>query len=194
MNLSALPIEDTASTHPEVAHARALHAHHCGVKTVLELCVGPSAPVLHEAYRQVGISPLFNDIDPRWSASFPEYQWVGRDCFAAAHFCLRAGPLLDLVVFAPPLSAGCTGTREDSLMIEEVVPSYWAWLRLLADLPARPLTCTVLPARSLSTRHDKAQFYALREGFYKLGPPEVIERTVGARQIRKYVEIWLPPG
>ena len=47
----------------------------------------------------------------------------------------------------------------------------------------------VLPARSLSTREDRKQFYKLLSVCASVGKVEYKESLAGRRQIRKYVEV-----
>jgi hypothetical protein len=176
VNLSRVEDEATARTDPECALQRAENLAVLGVRSVLELCVGPSLRSLEEAYGRFGIRCDGNDVDPRWRDYHPDGRWLLGDCFA-----VDWSPY-DAVVFAPPLSRGCTGRREDSLRVEEVLPRY-------ADFVARPyggLRVMVLPARSLSTREDRRQFHRLVDWL----PADVVELTSGPRRIRKYVDVY----
>lgn len=152
-NLSKVSDEETASTSFVCALQRAENLAILGVKSVTELCVGPSLRTLEMAYARYGIAVSGNDIDPRWKKHYPKGIWIVSDA-------LDILPLLwetTCVVFAPPLSRGCTGRREDSLMINEVTPKYTDFLKKAKS----PVLAMVLPARSLATRDDRSKFYEL---------------------------------
>lgn len=184
MNTSIVSNEKTARTHPEVAKQRAEILSKYNIKYVLELCVGPSLEVLTNAYKEFNITCIGNDIESKWKQYYPLGHW-------------RIGNALNLeylgdydaYVFAPPLTRGCTGKREDSLMIEEVTPSYYQFLEIYKT---SRLLVLVLPARSIATKQDRTQFYKLINQCSKLGySVKINEACVGRRQIRKYVELYL---
>lgn len=122
--------------------------------TVLELCVGPSLRDLERAYACHDIRVVGNDLDPRWVRYYPQGQWLVGDALAIEW----AG--FDAVVFAPPLSRGCTGRREDALRVDEVFPRYSDFLaRLGAE--CSPVAVMVLPGRALATPRDRAATHHL---------------------------------
>lgn len=177
LNLSTLDDHATARTDPEAALQRAENLAILGVRSVLELCVGPSLRVLEAAYARVGISCVGNDIQRRWREYYPQGRWVLGDALT-----VDWSPF-DAVVFAPPVTRGCTGKRVDALRIDEVFPRY-------DDFLARPyagVRAMVLPARALATRWDREQMHAL------IGSRsvEVVPLTSGRRRIRKYVDVYL---
>lgn len=192
MNTSVVSNEDTASTNRECAKQRAEHLAICGVKSVLELCVGPSLQVLETEYKKYNINCIGNDIDVRWRTNYPEGVWHIGDALNISY------EGYDAIVFAPPLSAGCTGTREDSLLISQVRPSYRDFLRIFYDgmyIKEPMVKVLVLPARCLSTRYDRQLFFKLINEIHKLKHPgetiEVVELYTGKKKIRKYVDIYI---
>ena len=156
-NLSQFSDSLTAHTNEEIAHIRAANvANHItnthgpmaqrgNIKNVLELCVGPSLKTLDEAYRNVGIKVVGNDIDFRWRKYHFHSNWIIGDC-------MKIPWDTELVIFAPPLSRGCSGKREDSLMIEDVKPSYYAFLDEWRKRQSPKMAMVVLPGRSGATR------------------------------------------
>lgn len=182
MNISQVDDEHTAHTNPYTAFQRALDIREkllerqIGQAKVLELCVGPSLPVLDLEYGKWLIECYGNDVDFRWKQHYPEGKWVMGNCLKIDY------DLYDCVVFAPPLSRGCTGKREDALMIEEVTPRFEDFLQAVRFY--KGLIIMVLPARSLATRQDRDQLHKLLS---KISDPTVVSRTDG--KIRKYVEI-----
>lgn len=179
-NLSIVSDDRTARTDPEVAFQRAYNLAVLGAKTVMELCAGPSAEVLDEAYFQNGIYPYMNDIDPRWKRYWPNSQWEIGDALQ-----IDWQPY-DALVFAPPLSYGCTGRRTDALRIEEVFPRYVDFLQR----PYHGIRVLVLPARAIATGRDRQELYSLIGGLSKA---EVVPMTAGRRNIRKYVDVYITP-
>ncbi len=181
MNLSRMSDDDTARTDPECAAQRAEHLAILGIETVLELCVGPSLGTLEEAYDRHGITVTGNDIDPRWR----EYHPKGRLIIGDA---LLVDPRpFDAVVFAPPLSRGCTGRREDSLSVDEVEPGYTRFLLELLGWGYQGVGVLVLPARALAGGSDREQLQRLLSN---IPSHEVIPLVAGPRRIRKYVDVY----
>jgi len=177
-NTTTVAEVETASTDPRCALQRAENLAILGTRSVLELCVGPSLRVLERAYASLGIHVVGNDIDRRWIEYYPRGEWIHGHAFEADW-----SPF-DTVVFAPPLSRGCSGTREDSLRVDEVYPSYEEFMAV----PFVGLRCMVLPARSLSTSLDRTEFnrlLSLIPGHY-----DVVPLTAGDRGIRKYVDVY----
>lgn len=159
MNLSTVADEHTARTCRAAAVQRAEHLAILGVRTVLELCVGPSLAELEGAYAAHGIRVTGNDIDPRWVASHPRGRWRVGDALAIDLTDF------DAVVFAPPLSRGCTGTRADALRVDEVSPRYVDFLEVFAQQRWRPqrarVVMLVLPGRAFASRQDRAATHAV---------------------------------
>lgn len=181
MNTSILSDSETARTDPECAAQRAENLAIIGVESVLELCVGPSLRDLEAAYGRHGIRVTGNDIDPRWRDLHPSGSWVIGDAL------LMDPRPYDAVVFAPPLSRGCTGRREDSLMVDEVEPAYTHFLIELMGWGYRGVGVLVLPARALATGPDREQTHRLLSN---IPSHEVIPLVAGPRRIRKYVDVY----
>lgn len=178
LNLAQLSDDETARTDPECAAQRADHLDVLGVCSVLELCVGPSLRVLEAAYVRHGITVTGNDLDQRWQRYYPQGRWMIGDALAISW----AG--FDAVVFAAPVTRGCTGRRVDALQISQVQPSYAAFI-------ARPYAgqrVMVLPARAYATAHDRRELHALLARIK--GPYDTVALTSGRRQIRKYVDVY----
>jgi len=184
MNIAIGPLDKVARTHREVAQQRAERLKSLNVKRVLELCVGPSLRVLEEEYKKVGITCIGNDIDSRWFEYYPKGTWLSADAVSDKPLYCN----VDAYVFAPPLSRGCSGRREDSLQIDQITPKYTDFV----DKYTGFLLVLVLPARALATREDRTQLYKLISFCsirnYTVSIKEV---CVGRRQIRKYVELYL---
>lgn len=186
MNTSILTDNETARTDPECAIQRAENLAVFGVKSVLELCVGPSLRVLEAAYAQHGISATGNDIDRRWARYYPQGKWEIGDAFS-----IDPNPY-DAVVFAPPVTKGCTGRRIDALRINEVNPSYNRFLFMMSLWGYSGTIVMVLPARSIATSEDRREFHDLVD---PLGVPyEVVPLHAERRKIRKYVDIYIGAG
>jgi hypothetical protein len=177
MNTSQYKDEQTARTCEDCAWQRAENLATFGVRRVLELCVGPSLKVLHRVYGEYHIDVTGNDIDRRWETYYPHADWRIGDCFSVDW----SG--FDAVVFAPPLSKGCSGKREDALTINQVFPRYTDFIRRTFS----GVRCMVLPARTFSTRQDRGEFYNLT---FDLPAIDVVPLTAGNRRIRKYVDVY----
>lgn len=182
-NTSVVYDEHTARTDPECATQRARHMAILGAKSVLELCVGPSLASLERAYIAHGMSVTGNDIEERWREYYPRGRWVMGDA-------LEVDPRpYSAVVFAPPLSQGCTGLRCDALRINDVTPGYRDFIRRLVTSGFHGLGVLVLPARSLATRQDRRQMHSLLSCLGDMWQ-EVVPLTSGPRRIRKYVDVY----
>jgi hypothetical protein len=179
-NVSTVPDDITAHTDPECALQRAENLAILGAKNVLELCVGPSLRDLERAYSSVGITVTGNDIDARWQRFHPSGRWVIGDALSVD----TSG--YDAVVFAPPLTRGCTGKREDSLCIDDVRPKYRDVTSSFTNFGG--ILVLVLPARSLSTSYDREQLHRL---LTELRQPDVVPLYAGHRRIRKYVDVYV---
>ena len=177
-NTSQYSIDLTANTCGVCASKRAFNiASLYYPKTVLELCVGPSLPILAHHYRDYNIITTGNDIDKKYLKQSPNRMLIG-DCFSIDY-----SPF-DVVVFAPPLSKGCSGKREDSLSIDEVTPSYYDFLRLRKERAV-----LVLPGRSKATKSDKGQFYKLITYLHKNNINFIIVPLIN--KVVKYYDIYL---
>lgn len=177
MNLTTVSDDETARTCEECAFQRAENLACLGAKSVLELCAGPSLKVLERCYAEFSIQTTGNDIDKRWLEYYPAGDWEIGDCFQVEW------KWYDAVVFAPPLSKGCTGKREDALPINQIFPRYIDFMRR----PFKGIRCMVLPARTFATRQDRKEFFDLT---FDLGDIEVVPLTAGPRKIRKYVDVY----
>jgi hypothetical protein len=180
-NTSAVSDEVTARTCWECAEQRAENLHVLGSKKVLELCVGPSLSLLERAYEKYGIEVTGNDVDRRWRNYYPRGRWVIGDALAMDY----AG--FDAVVFAPPLTNGCTGKREDALSVLTVQPRYLDFVRRLGGY--RGVAVLVLPGRSGATSYDREEFFELLARLPVAF--EVIPLKAGKRKIVKYYDVYL---
>jgi hypothetical protein len=181
MNTSTVALDKTARTRYAIAQQRATHLKQYEVNSVLELCVGPSLRSLETAYAQQDINCIGNDIDARWKAYYPQGQWRMGDCFSVSW------SNVDAVIFAPPLSRGCSGERHDSLTIFEVFPKYTDFLTAWKDASVK-VSCLVLPARSLATKSDRSDFHKLLHLTRSVAHVEFREMIDGCR---KYVDVYL---
>ena len=75
-NISKFSDLATANTCLSCAEQRAQNLASLGVKTVIELCVGPSLAVLESVYRKQNITVTGNDIDSRWKEYYPRGKWI----------------------------------------------------------------------------------------------------------------------
>lgn len=181
-NVSLLPDALTAHTDPECARQRADNLAILGARSVLELCVGPSLRIMEEAYGRHGMTVTGNDIDARWIRHHPEGRWIIGDA-------LTVDPRgFDAVVFAPPLSHGCTGRRGDSLSVCQVTPGYRDFMTSLRRRSYPGQVVMVLPARALAPGYDSTETYDL---LAQIGHHEVVPLYAGRRRIRKYVDVYL---
>jgi hypothetical protein len=151
MNISCVSDNKTARTNVESASQRADNLFVLGVTNVLELCVGPSLATLEAEYKKYSIKCTGNDIDSRWKRYYPQGRWIIGDCFSIDY----SG--FDAIIFAPPLSKGCTGKREDSLSVMDVYPRYTDFLQKAKN----KILCLTLPGRTMATKNDRDQFYKL---------------------------------
>lgn len=180
-NLSTVDNSSTARTCPECADQRAENLACLGSKNILELCVGPSLPQLERSYAKYGMSVTGNDIEARWRAAYRQGKWIVGDALNTSY------DGFDTIVFAPPLSRGCTGARQDSLSIEDVNPSYSHFLNTLTNFHG--IVTLVLPGRTFATSIDREQYYNL---ISRLQPPfDVVPLYAGVRKITKYHDIYI---
>lgn len=183
MNTSILNDDKTARTNPESALQRAENLWILGSKKVLELCCGPSLKVLSKSYKRFGIKCWGNDIEERWINYYPEGKWILGDCLT-----LNVNDF-DTLVFAPPVTKGCTGKRVDSLELEKVNPSYYDFINTYKNF--KGTIVLVLPSRSIATNYDRKQYYKFINYLSKLYKVDVVPLTEGKRKIRKYVDVYL---
>lgn len=176
-NISKYSDRETANTCDPCTFQRAENLSILGSKNILELCVGPSLERLENAYRKFGMRVTGNDIDPRWKEFYPKGQWLIGDATKIET------KKFDTVVVAPPLSVGCSGKREDSLMIEQVNPAYEKFFSL-----KNKLIVFVLPGRSLATRDDRKQFHRFISKVEKLGNVDFVPLK---NKVTKYVDVYL---
>lgn len=157
-NVSKFSDKKTANTSLVCADTRASELWKLGVNNVLELCVGPSLSVLESFYKERNMECWGNDIDARWEKYYPKGKWIIGDAievFKNHYF------KFDGIVFAPPLSIGCSGKREDSLKIFDINPSYIDFLETMKKVNFKGHVVFVLPGRALATKEDRNQFYKL---------------------------------
>lgn len=147
---------------------------------VLEMCVGPSLRRLEIEYAKYGITCVGNDIDPRWATYYPGGKWMIGD---ALNLNVSG---FDAIIFAPPLSKGCSGRREDSLSLELVNPSYRSFLQAYRDYTG--IKAMVLPGRTLSLRHDRDELYKLLNDIHDYEVVPLRDKVV------KYVDIYITAG
>ena len=179
MNTSLVEDDKTAKTRVSCAFQRAENLFCLGSKNVIELCVGPSLQSLEKAYRSFGIEVTGNDIEDRWQKFYPQGKWIIDD----ARNVNTEG--FDTVVFAPPLSKGCSGTREDSLSIDQVFPSYYDFL----ESKAKTLVL-VLPGRTLSVKDDRKQLHKLLGVMQATNKWKTLEIVPLVDKVTKYVDIY----
>ena len=186
-NISNFQDNLTASTNITSAKLRAENLYSLGAKEVLELCVGPSFEILKKAYETYGINFFGNDIENRWKKYYPDSSWFIEDCTKLDFSQFQS------VVFAPPLSVGCSGKREDSFRINQVNPNYY-FFPFSSKLPE--ISVLVLPARSLSSKLDRGEFFKFYSFLVKKFSNKNIEVFQSGIQkshrfIRKYLEIYI---
>lgn len=184
MNLSAFSDASTATTREECARQRVENLCALGARSSLELCVGPSLRTIAELGAKAGLHVAGNDIDPRWREFYPRGSWIIGDALAIDY------DGYDAVVFAPPLSRGCSGKREDALRIDDVEPRYTAFL----DRVAREdrLLVMTLPGRSWSTRQDRAKFHCIVRRCETTGRRvHAVALTIRPKKLVKYVDIYM---
>ena len=89
----------------------------------------------------------------------------------------------DTPVFAPPLSQGCSGRREDSLSLDRVTPSYEDFLEAYKNF--KGIKVLVLPGRTLSLREGRDKLHKLLSGIEHYDVVPLRKRIV------KYVDIYI---
>ncbi len=165
MNISTVDLDKTARTCQTAASLRAQYISKNSYNKVIELCVGPSLRILEKEYSKYNIECWGNDIDARWQRYYPEGRWLIGNALNINYNSFNS------VIFAPPLSKGCTGKREDALSALAVEPSYISFLESFSKSKIRNCIL-VLPGRSLSTKEDRKQTHfiinkASQYGFVK---------------------------
>lgn len=128
-----------------------------------------------------------NDIDPRWREYYPRGKWVIGDALEVDLLSYSA------VVFAPPLSRGCTGLRCDALSVDQVTPTYASFIGRVLSSGFRGIGVLVMPARALATRSDRRQMHSTLSMLGHLWQ-ETVPLTAGPRRIRKYVDAYFTVG
>lgn len=181
MNTSIVPLNETAKTSLEAASIRAQRLAAGGSKRVLEACVGPSLKTLEEQYTLHNIECWGNDIDKRWQAYYPNGKWLIGDVMQLQF------NQFDTVVFAPPLSKGCTGKREDALSPLSVQPSYLDFIKLLDKQVPLTKFVLVLPGRSLSTKQDRDETYHIINKASEVGI--VKSKPIYVKNVMKYLDL-----
>lgn len=189
-NTSRYAVTSTATTNQDCIDQRIQNIKRAFPSSlkIIETCAGISSVFLKESYREAGFHITTNDIDPR-------YQRYEKDMVIGDVLSLDFSSY-DVVVFAPPLSRGCSGNREDSLMIEEVRPSYREFLANTIFLENLQGICLVLPGRTFSTARDKEQFYSLVSCIYNLFSShqpngQAFEKKLVVKRCTKYVDLYL---
>lgn len=184
LNTSIVHDDITARTNPDAAEQRAANLASFGCKKVLELCVGPSLKTLEQHYAQHKIVVTGNDIEQRWQSYYPQGKWIIGNALKIPY------GNYDGIVFAPPLSTGCTGKREDALMIDQVFPRYTDFLERACFSDAKVYTM-VCPARSIATSRDRSQLFNLVNRIsIKQFRFDIVELKTKKRNIVKYVDIY----
>lgn len=176
MNLSIQTDSETARTSAIIAEQRAANLAVLEVRSVIELCVGPSLATLEKAYAAHGIVVTGNDIDRRWKKYHPTGKWIIGDARSIDTTSF------DAVVVAPPLSRGCSGKRDDSLPLDRVVPSYYDFLSL-----PNPIVVFVLPGRTLSVKQDRRELHRFLSHLKDRQPNVVPLRE---KKVVKYVDVY----
>jgi hypothetical protein len=184
MNLSIVDDLSTAHTDIECCQQRAEYLHILGARKVLELCVGPSLKDLETEYRKFGIDVTGNDVEERWKDLYPEGKWVIGNCME-----VDLSPY-DTIIFAPPLSVGCTGKREDSLSIFEVEPKYKEFYGRLSNIGIQPrIFVMTLPGRTLSNKFDREMFYKLKAMLLVNDEDYKVELMPLKKKVTKYYDL-----
>ena len=157
MNISHFSNEKTANTNLISVKQRAAYLNSIGSHKVLELCVGPSLQRLQQEYSKYGIICYGNDIDIRWKEFYPLGKWLIGDALKLASYATN----FDTIIFAPPLSKGCSGKREDSLFIKDINPSYIDFLNAYKQYIGKKNIVLVLPGKTLSIKSERNEMYKL---------------------------------
>jgi len=178
MNTSTYTLEKTAYTIDNIAEQRARNIKKIfNPRNVIELCCGKSLNILKKHYQKQGIKIYGNDIDEKYLEINPEL--VIGDCLKIKH------NKFEVCVFAPPLSKGCSGKREDALSIEEVEPSYYDFINLNLDK-----FLLVLAGKTFSIRKDRNQYYKLLNYLDSKGYiVEII--PLKYKKINKYIDLYV---
>lgn len=185
MNISLYEDLKTASTNRICAKQRAEFLKQLGIRKVLELCVGPSLKILQQEYDKQNIECWGNDIDKRWKNYYQNSNWFIDDAFNVVKEQYRN---FDAIVFAPPLSKGCSGKRNDSLSIFEVKPNYLDFIKLIESLSYHGIIILTLPGKTWSNRKEKTEYYKLLSYLYGKFEFEPLELFDGCR---KYIDLIL---
>lgn len=144
--------------------------------------MGPSLKTLESEYKKYGIHVTGNDIDIRWKHYYKKGNWVIEDALNIDY------DPYDAVIFAPPLSDGCTGKRNDALSILNVSPSYFDFLDKVLKDNYKGLSTMVLPARSIATRQDRSEYYFLKN---ILEQNFIVSEFTLRKKVIKYIDLVL---
>jgi hypothetical protein len=182
MNTSTVELDKTARTCVQAAELRAQYIANLGCKKIIEACVGPSLQTLEKEYSKHGIECWGNDIDSRWAKYYPKGRWILGNALDLSYIGF------DLVVFAPPLSKGCSGKREDALSPLKVMPSFLDFLATFANKSIKRAIIT-LPGRSLSTKQDRTETYHIINKASKIGI--VKTHPLYVKGVLKYLDLQI---
>ena len=189
-NTSLYPVNKTAKTHELCLQQRIQNVKSIfpEVNFVLETCAGISSVKIAKAYKEAGYQISTNDIDSRYKKHEPN--------MIVGNALTLDFSSYDLVVFAPPLSKGCSGRREDSLSIYEITPSYESFLDRAFHFKNLKGVGLVLPGKTFSSASDTAQFYQLIRsiyfGFASFYPSATYhQRELKVKGCTKYVDLYL---
>lgn len=181
MNTSTVELDKTANTQAACAAQRAQRMFFNDITKVLELCVGPSLKTLEQEYDKFHINVWGNDIDSRWIKYYPQGKWIPGNALEISYLGFEA------IVFAPPLSKGCTGKREDSLSPLSVTPSYLDFLKRFKEEPKFKRCTLVLPGRSLSTKEDRKEFHQIIAACSEVGVVQCYPLSI--KGVNKYIDL-----
>lgn len=183
MNISNFSDQKTANTNIVSAKQRAAYLNSIHAHNIMKLCVGPSLKRLQAVYANYGISCWGNDIDSRWKEYYPQGHWMIGDALRLVQKLQR----FDTIVFAPPLSKGCSGRREDSLYLKDVSPGYKEFLQAYKQYIGVKNLVLVLPGKTLSIKSEKNEMYKLLSCINV--PYQIIPLT---NVCVKYIDILIP--
>lgn len=196
-NTTVVSRDATARTQAACAQQRAenvrfvldvLGHHDCA--RLIELCVGPSYEVLRAAYENVRIECWGNDIDPLWERRETS-RWITADALHIVRSLDDMKHRFDVVVFAPPLTVGCTGLRHDLLMIDDVTPRFDAFIEQLdVWFKTVKFAILVIPGRARSTKEDRCQLHKLTSRIIRQFDVIDFELKVGCT---KYIDMFVFP-
>ena len=153
-----------------------------GGKKVLELCCGPSLPLLEAAYGYQNIEVTGNDIDPGYAERYPAGKWSIGDCLTDSWTLYLP---FDTIVFKPPTKGG-------TISIDDINPSYEKFIDAI-NLKDKLGVCVFAP-NILDTRESRKQMYkflSFCQDKYWLKDYEFLPSKAGSRKPIKYWELYL---